>query len=509
VQYVKAEKGGLMKLRNALLACASLFCATYPSSQLAAASMSVDQAAKLFGTRPSAFAPDLSPVGDKLVYLAAGPGAATMVHVHDLAKGTDKVLAGSSGKPEQIYSCDFADERWLVCRFGGWVKGLDVVYPVARHVAIDTETGKIRPLGAVVPTEEGGFEQFDGKVIDWLPDERGAILMQRRYAGTHGYPDRVGVDHIQIDPLKVAVLEPAVARDYSYMTDGHGTVRVRSEQKTDLNSLFTGKSSYEFRPPSSDNWLPLPEGDANFTPLMIEKGSNSLYFLKPVNGRDALYRVKLDGHGGEELVASNPNVDIDTVIELGPGQPVVGYRYTDDRTRSIYTDPQVKALGDELAQALPDMPLMNFVGSSRSGDKLLIHAGSDVDPGVFFLLDRKTSHMDPVLNSSDLIDGSGLAPMKAVTIPTSDGKTIPAYVTMRTDLAQGPRPAVVMPHGGRLHATLGASTGLGNSSRRAATSSSNRIIGVRAATEATSSAKTPSTNGARSCPTSMTLSTGS
>jgi dipeptidyl aminopeptidase/acylaminoacyl peptidase len=94
------------------------------------------------------------------------------------------------------------------------------------------------------------------------------------------------------------------------------------------------------------------------------------------------------------------------------------------------------------------MPLINFVGSSKDGNKLLLHAGSDVDPGVFFLLDRATKRMDPMLNSNELIDGSGLAPMKAVSVPTSDGKTIPAYVTMRTDLPPGPRPAVVMPHGG-------------------------------------------------------------
>src|SRR5262249_16057562 len=156
----------------------------------------------------------------------------------------------------------------------------------------------------------------------------------------------------------------------------------------------------------------------------------------------------LDGSGSETLIASNPNVDIDSVIQLGWGQPVVGYRYTDDRARSVYIDPATKALGDELAKALPDMPLMNIVGRSNSGDKLLIHPGSDVDPGEYLVLDGATNRMDPVLNSSDSINGSGLAPMKSVTVPTADGKSIPAYVTMRADLGPGPHPAVVMPHGG-------------------------------------------------------------
>jgi dipeptidyl aminopeptidase/acylaminoacyl peptidase len=413
-----------------------------------AETMPIDAAAKLFAARPSAFAPDLSPNGDKIVYLAAGPGASTAVLIEDVKANTDKLLVKSSGKPEQLEWCDFADERWVVCRFGGWVKELGLTFRIARTVAIDTVAGTIRPLGAPEHSDDDGFSQFDGEIIDWLPDAHGALLMQRRYAGQHGYPDQISVDRIQVDPFKVTNVEARLARDVSYITDGHGQVRIRSQEKSDVDGYFTGDTAYEYRLVNSGNWLPLKEGGEDFTPLVVERGSNSLYFLKQLNGRAALYSVKLDGSGGETLVASNPNVDISSVILLGPGQPVVGYRYTDDRTRSVYLDPAMKTLGNALAQALPDMPLMNIVGSTKSGDKLLIHAGSDVDPGEYFLLDRATNRMDPVLNSSNSIDGSGLAPMKSVSVPTSDGKSIPAYVTMRGDLGPGPHPAVVMPHGG-------------------------------------------------------------
>jgi dipeptidyl aminopeptidase/acylaminoacyl peptidase len=38
--------------------------------------------------------------------------------------------------------------------------------------------------------------------------------------------------------------------------------------------------------------------------------------------------------------------------------------------------------------------------------------------------------------------------VKAVSVATADGKSIPAYVTMRSDLGPGPHPAIIMPHGG-------------------------------------------------------------
>jgi dipeptidyl aminopeptidase/acylaminoacyl peptidase len=437
-----------MKLRIALLACAGLSAIASAVTAVSASPMPIDQAAKLFGARPTAFAVDLSPDGDKLVYLSAGPGASTVAHLEDLTKKTNLVLTHSSGKPSQLYWCGFADERWIVCQFGGEMSEAGLVYAVARTVALDTTTGAVRQLGARLDDTGDQFLQFDGEIIDWLPDEQGSVLMQRDYAGQHGNAVWIGVDHIQLDPFKVSVVEPAIPRDLDYMTDGHGIVRLRSAATTDINDDFTGTARYEYRTAADGKWLALSETDADFTPLAVDRSSNSLYFLKPLNGRAALYRMALDGSGAETLVASNPDVDIDSVIRLSAGGPVVGYRYTDDRTHSVYTDPKTKSLGAALAKALPQMPLINFVASSRDGDKLLIHAGSDVDPGVFFLLDLKTLHMDPVLNSSDLIDGSGLAPMKAVSVPTSDGKSIPAYVTMRSDLGPGPHPTVVMPHGG-------------------------------------------------------------
>jgi len=57
--------------------------------------------------------------------------------------------------------------------------------------------------------------------------------------------------------------------------------------------------------------LPLPETDADFTPLVVDRSSNSLYFLKPLNGRDA---AKLS-----TLVAGT--VMISTSTETGKGIP--------------------------------------------------------------------------------------------------------------------------------------------------------------------------------------------
>jgi dipeptidyl aminopeptidase/acylaminoacyl peptidase len=410
--------------------------------------MPLEQASKLFGARPSSFAPDLSPNGDRLVYLSAGPGASTIAFVKDLSSKTERPLLRSTGKPDQLYWCAFADERWVICRFGGHVKSGGMLYGVGRTIAVDTTNGATHRLGSQPSRDGDTFVQFDGKIIDWLPDAQGKVLMQRDYPRPTTGAHLIGVDEIQIDPFKSHVVEPAYSEDVDFMTDGHGSVRIRSDSGTDQSNLLTGKTTYFYRTKADKKWVRLPENDTDFTPLVIDQSLDSLYFLKPLKARAALYRIKLDGSNAETLVASNPDVDIDSVIQFGPGQPVAGYRYTDDRTRSVYTSAPMQALGKALVSALPDLPLINFVGASRDANKILLHAGSDVDPGAYFLLDRQKRRMEPVLNSSDAIDGTGLAPMKAVSIPTADGQHIPGYLTMRDDLGSGPHPFIMLPHGG-------------------------------------------------------------
>ena len=49
----------------------------------------------------------------------------------------------------------------------------------------------------------------------------------------------------------------------------------------------------------------------DFVPLAVDRSIDSLYFLDKLDGRAALYRMKLDGSEAKTLVASRPDVDID------------------------------------------------------------------------------------------------------------------------------------------------------------------------------------------------------
>lgn len=80
---------------------------------------------------------------------------------------------------------------------------------------------------------------------------------------------------------------------------------------------------------------------------------------------------------------------------------------------------------------------------------MLVWAGSDIDPGQYYLFDRAAKKLSPVMLDRPELAGRALATMTAISYPAGDGTTIPAYLTLPPgkENARG-LPAIVIPHGG-------------------------------------------------------------
>lgn len=430
------------------------------SSNAFAEAMSLEQAAKTFGARDSAWAADLSPSGRKIVFLAAGAGSQTVAKVYDADTKKTANILGSSGKPETLRWCEFATETQLICRYTGNAEFEGVLLGFSRMVTLDLNGSNVKSLGS----KRAGFDMYlrqsDGSVLDWLPDDEGSVLMARTYVpkveerATNIKDDRLGlgVDRVELATLRSKTVEEPRREASHYMTDGRGNVRIMAFAESDNVGQLKGITTFRFRKAGSREWERLgafnSQEDVGMWPVAIEQSTNSAYVLEDLNGRDALYRISLDGTGTKTLVAKNDSVDIGGVVRIDRGLPVIGYSYTDDRNRTIYFDPEYKKLGASLSKALPATPLIEFAAASRDAKSLLIHASSDIDPGAYYLLNRATKQMEPVLLSRDVLQPEKLAPVQAISYPAADGKMIPAYLTLSKGGPAKGRPAVVLPHGG-------------------------------------------------------------
>lgn len=435
----------------------ALLCVAAPVS---AADSSLIADAQAFGARPAAFCVDISPSGKRVAMLVPGPGRTTVLRVIDLQPITVTNVIKTQGNPDRLEWCSFASDEELICQFGGNGRtGDGTVIGVTRLIAISADGKSVKPLGQK-SGQDTAFRQFDGTVLDWLPDSPGSVLMARAYVPDQGQTgnynrdtrEGLGIDRVDLSNLKITHVEPPRAAAVDYLTDGRGNVRIMQTEDTDHDGLLTGIVHFFYRSTGSKDWKPLSDYDekqqSGVVPIAVDGTLNAAYVLKKVDGRDALFTVKLDGTGATTQVAANSKVDIsDSLIRVGRGQRVIGYAYSDEKEHSVYFDPEFQALSKAIGDAL-GLPLVDFEGASADGSKVLIFASSDSDPGHYYVFDRSTRHMDEIAALRPELKGRKLASVTTVSVPGADHAQIPAYLTLPTSGVTKNLPAVVLPHGG-------------------------------------------------------------
>jgi dipeptidyl aminopeptidase/acylaminoacyl peptidase len=425
---------------------------------------SIASDAQAFGTRENVQYMDISPSGNKIAMLVSGPQSSTVLQVVDLTTGQILNLTKNDGRPVHLRTCDFGGESRLVCMQSRVQRMENIATPLTfTHLFEISADGKdFKDLGQRGTDRDDGVRQSDGSVIDWLPDEQGAVLLQRVYIpqvyGTGRLMSRteegLGVDHIDLATLKSKQVEPPHAGVDDYMTDGRGNVRLEIIAQGDTApGELSGVSLIRYRTNNSRIWQTLGTYDERnhkgIVPLAVDATTDSLYALQKLGDRDALYRIKLDGTLAQTLVASDRSVDIDDVVRLGRGQRVIGYTYADDRRRTVYFDPELGALQASLQKVLPNHPAVSFHGASADGQKILVLARSDTNPGTFYLFDRATKLLGEVGPIRTNLGSRALASVKYVEVPAADGARIPAYLTIPAGVTDAKNlPAVVLPHGG-------------------------------------------------------------
>lgn len=424
------------------------------ASEAAAATLAEDASA--FGAREAVVAPRLSPDGSSVMYLTPGPGPKTFAVISNLETGKSQILVSSDGNPESLRWCNYSAPTRAVCRIDANVNTIGYLLGMQRLVAMNTDGSDPRLLGQPERNTDAYLRQFDATVLDWRNGADGQVLMAREYVPEVGKigsnivdkREGLGVDLVDTRTLKSKRIEPPNPVASGYLTDGRGNVRLMAvvEEKA---RAYTGRSKYFYRIRGSRDWKSLTDYQKDeFQPLAVDTEIDAVYALKKKDGRDALYAVSMDGSLTSRLVAENARVDIDDVLRSGDGHRVIGYTFVGEKRERVYFDTEFKALAESLSRALPKLPLVTFVDSTADGRKLLIFAGSDNDPGRFYLFDRDKKTLNEAMIERPQLEGRTLATVKHVSVRAVDGTQIPAYLTLPPGKPATNLPAIVLPHGG-------------------------------------------------------------
>lgn len=470
MHYTTAEEGGILVRKEKLLLAAAV-AAAWTGCTSAQGQSTLEQDAIAFGTRETTSRMDLSPDGNLAVFLGAGPGRTTIVYVADIGAGTTRPVFYSKADPETLRWCRFGSNTKLVCQFTAILKSEAArlttnsgLISALRTISIGIDGKNMKQLGQPSSQYDVGLRQFDGSIIDWRPGGDNQVLMTRLFL-PEGYRDipsniqrtkrGVGVVKLNIGTLATDIVEQPRDNVVDWISDGQGHVRVLGIAQLSAETFTTGRLKWSYRTPASREWKALTDyidtdasGASQFQPLAVDASLNSLYALRKRNGRMALIRIELSDTPAETLVAENPRVDIDDVVRSGDGKRVIGYTYVEDSRHTVYFDPEYQALSAALTRALPNHPMIDFITSSDDGSKLLLFAGTDTDPGRYFLFDKSKKSLGEIMSVRPNLARRTLAEVKPVTYAAADGTSIPAYLTLPPGKEAKNLPAVVLPHGG-------------------------------------------------------------
>ena len=172
---------------------------------------------------------------------------------------------------------------------------------------------------------------------------------------------------------------------------------------------MTGITSFRYRKAGAATGKKLGDlqhkTDIGIWPLAIEHSTNSVYVLADLDGRDALYRMSLDGIGAPRRWSQSMTRSTSTGLPGSIGDcrssaintPTIGA----GRSISIRNSRNWRARSAERSRD----PANRFAAASRDGKTLLVHASADTDPGAYYLLDRASKKMEPLLLSREHLGG--------------------------------------------------------------------------------------------------------
>lgn len=414
-----------------------------------------------FGARENVQFIALSPDGTRVAYAvprASGQGSRLMTVEVGGAQPRDVIAV--DGVRQRLGGCNWVSNSRLVCTVYGVTESIGTLVEASRLIALDLDGSNVRVLGERDSGDQVASRLWGGSVIDWLAGQDNEVLMQQVFipesrAGTFLARDDEGIGVVQVNTATARTrrVEAPNANSWRFLADGQGHVRIMGSMPVRGQTAQQGRVvTHFYRQSNSSAWVPLGDYDRVTRrgpfPLAVDGAINGAYIQELVDGRDQIYRMSLDGSGRRDLTVAHPQVDVDNVIRLGRRGRVVGATYATERRETVYFDPELQRIAQQLSRALPNAPLINFVGASDNERRLLIWAGSDNDPGTYYVLDRDTRNLARIMRARPELDGMTLATVRPVTYRAADGTMIPGYLTLPSNGPQRGLPAIVMPHGG-------------------------------------------------------------
>ena len=386
----------------------------------------------------------LSPDGSRVALaVPAAEGTETHLQVVPL-DGTGEVKAMRFGKQKHVTDIYWTTDNRLVVSKAEMEPLEARPYSLGEIIATNADGSDQELLFGFVPDagmitgrrKDRGFSQIVGLVRD----QPGIALVSFRCWGCGEEPDTVlfRVDTRTGDRKEVERFPGSVG----FIADNTGIARIA----VGLDENDNPETHY--RPTPTAAWQPLPKTLAGYSlsPERFAPDDNVLYALVSDHREPArLYRIDLAA-GTRELMAGRNDVEISRVLYSGSRGAPFAVAYGGSKPMVDYVDKTSPwaAMHAGLSKAFPGQLVMPYDISDDDG-KLLFVTYSGRNPAAYYLFDNNSKKVRLIAETMPWIKAEQMAPARPVEFTSGDGKTLHAIYTSH---GTGPKPMVVMPHGG-------------------------------------------------------------
>ena len=146
-----------------------------------------------------------------------------------------------------------------------------------------------------------------------------------------------------------------------------------------------------------------------------------------------------------EIVSSRPGRDVQGIVLDRQGR-LFAIRYVEDRSDYSFVDGAFAAHFRGLNTATRNAFDIRLIEVSADANRLLLSLSGPTLPLAFAYYDRTSRAFEEIGVAQPWLTPQRLAPMELLDVPLDGGQTMRAYLTCPS--VPGPRPLVVMPHGG-------------------------------------------------------------
>jgi dipeptidyl aminopeptidase/acylaminoacyl peptidase len=403
-----------------------------------------------FAREPAISDVHVSSDGRYILYTAAEKGK-SLLNTVDRQTGRTAIISLGNDQDIQIVWCRWAGSRRIVCglRKAAALNAPDHPRDLTRLIAIDADGSRSKLL----VDNSFGPVRIENQIVSPGTNSDGSILAQVfRYpprAKHTEYSPRPEVVRINVNTgtmTSLASVAQTMPDLMSFISDMSGDVIV--------GGGFQGDSViFWVRRPSDPRWhelfryRPLTNPPRPI-PFAVIPGTQRAYAFAHGAHHRALFQIDLNDEHDDWLEYESDDADVLRPIFSGSGQ-LLGVTIDTDQPSTHYFDTQDAAVVANANKLLPDR-MNEIVDTTPDKRVYVVRSYSDADPNAFYLLDLagKVREFELVGSAYPELAATKLARTRVFHLPTSDGESKRAFLTMPLADESHLLPMIIMPDAG-------------------------------------------------------------